>query len=148
MMSKSKLQILRDFIASYPNIDRFGEAHIDWSDAEAGNYGIMPTGESVIRREEDILGNTVLYKQYNLSLYAVNFTVNDIIRLETTGWLEDFTEWIEKQSALGLAPKLGDNPDEEYITAQNGMLFEMSENGRTGRYQIQIQCYYEKHYDN
>lgn len=147
-MSTSKIQKLRDFIASYPNIDRFGECHIDWTDAEVGNYGIMPTGESVIRREEDITGFVTVYKQYNISLYAMEFTINDIMRLEASGWLEDFTEWIEGQSECGLAPTLGDNPAEEHITAQNGMLFDLSDNGQTGRYQIQIQCFYEKHYNN
>lgn len=147
-MSTSKIQKLRDFIASYPKIDRFGEAHIDWTDAEAGNYGIMPTGESVIRRVSDVTGFMTVYKQYNISLYAMEFTIDDIVRLETSGWLEEFTEWIEEQSALGLAPTLGDNPTDEYMTAQNGMLFELSDNGRTGRYQIQIQSFYEKHYNS
>ena len=145
-MSTSKIKEIRDFIAKYPNINRFPNEHINWTDAEAGNYGIIPTGDNVIRREEDIEGNVILHKQYNVSLYAMDFTINDVIRLETSGWLEDFTEWIEEQSASGRAPALGDNPDEEYMTAQNGMLFQLSENGRTGRYQIQIQCFYEKHY--
>jgi hypothetical protein len=146
-MSTSKIQKIKDFISSYPKIDRFGEAHIDWTDAEAGNYGIMPTGESVISRTEDIYDNVVIKKQYNVSLYAMHFTVNDLIRLEASGWLEEFTEWIEEQSTMGLAPTLGDNPTEEYITAQNGMLFELSDDGITGRYQIQIQCFFEKHYN-
>lgn len=142
----SKIQQIREFIKSCPLMDDFAQIHIDWTDAEAGNIGIMPTGESIIRREEDIYGNVTLYKQYNLSLYAMDFTVNDIVRLESSGWLEKFTEWIETQSANHLAPTFGDNPDTEYMTAQNGMLFELSDNGRTGRYQIQIQCFYEKHH--
>lgn len=142
----SKIQKFREFLKACPLMDDFAEIHIDWTDAEAGNIGIMPTGESIIRREEDICGNVTLYKQYNLSLYAMDFTVNDVIRLETSGWLEDFTAWIEAQSANHRIPIFGDNPDTEYITAQNGMLFELSDNGRTGRYQVQIQCFYEKQY--
>lgn len=143
----SKLEKIREFIAKCPCIDKFtDDIHIDWTDADPGDYGIMPTGESIIRTEEDILGNKILYKQYNVSLYAMRFTVNDIVRLESSGFLEDFTAWIEEQSFAGTAPIFGDNPAEEYITAQNGMLFQLSDNGKTGRYQIQIQCFYEKHY--
>lgn len=142
----SKIQQFREFLKSCPLMDDFAEIHIDWTDTEAGNIGIMPTGESIIRRDEDIYGNITLHKQYNLALYAMDFTINDVIRLEFSGWLEDFTEWIEEQSANHRIPTFGDNPNTEYITAQNGMLFDLSDNGRTGRYQIQIQCFYEKHY--
>ena len=143
----SKIQKFREFISTCPLMDSFAEIHIDWTNSEAGSIGIMPAGESVVRRDEDICGNVILHKQYNVALYATDFTINDVVRLETSGWLEDFTEWVEEKSAKHLIPVLGDNPDTEYMTAQNGMLFELSDNGRTGRYQIQIQCFYEKHYN-
>lgn len=140
----SKIQQMRDFIARCPHMDVFTEQHIDWTTAEPGNYGIMPTGESIINVVEDINGNKIKYKQANFSLYASFFTVNDVVRLESAGFLEDFTDWIEEQSENGTFPHFGDVPDEERITAQNGMLFRLSENGKTGLYQIQIQCFYTK----
>ncbi|MEZ3495950.1 MAG: hypothetical protein K1V97_00010 [Lachnospiraceae bacterium] len=142
----SKIQKFREFIQSCPLMDDFAEIHIDWTDANAGSIGIMPTGESIVGRIQDVCGNVTLRKQYNVSIYAMEFTIDDVVRLETSGWLEDFTEWIEEQSAKHTIPVFGDNPDVEYMTAQNGMLFYISDNNRTGRYQIQIQCFYEKHY--
>lgn len=145
----SKIQQMREFIARCPLIDTFSSnIHIDWTDSEPGNYGIMPTGESTIKTVEDICGNKVVYKQSNFALYAMRFTIDDIARLESAGFLEQFTDWIEEQSRNGTAPKFSDNPYNETISAQNGMLFSLSDNGRTGRYQIQINCQYEKHYTN
>ena len=96
---------------------------------------------------EDICGNRTVYKQYNLALYARNWTVDDVIRLENTTFLDDFQQWVEEQQAAGLTPKFGDDPDTEEISAQNGMLFELAEDGQTGIYQIQIKINYLKRYE-
>lgn len=144
---ESRIQKIRTFIASCPLIDKFTtDVHIDWTDVDAGDYGIMPTGDSIIQTVEDICGNKIRHKQSNFALYATRFTVDDIVRLESAGFLEDFSDWIEDQVQAGSAPKFGDDPDNEEMTAQNGMLFQLSPDGRTGLYQIQIQCFYEKHY--
>lgn len=146
-MAESKITKIREFILGYPNINGFSESEINWDDADSG-YGIIPVSENIVGHTEDITGDAILYKQYNVLLYSSVFTTNDVVRLETTGWIEKFTEWIETQSVMGTAPTLGDNPDTEHITAQNGMSFELSDDGQSGRYQIQIQCFYEKHYKN
>lgn len=91
-----------------------------------------------IRTEEDVLGGKTVYKQYNLALYARGWTVDDVVRLENSTFLEDFADWVEEQQMAGETPKFGDNPEEEEITAQNGMLYQMDSNGQTGLYQIQI----------
>lgn len=144
----SRIEQMRKFIAECPFMDTFAEQHIDWTDSEPGNYGIMPTGESLIRAEEDICGNKIKYKQASFALYARFFTVDDIVRLESAGFLELFADWIEEQSEAGTIPHFGDNPDSESMTAQNGMLFSMSENGQTGLYQIQIQCFFTTQHSN
>lgn len=141
----SRIDKMKEFIATCPFMDKFAEQHIDWTEAEPGNYGIAPTGESIIRTERDVLGSKKILKQSNFSLYARCFTIDDIARLETIGFLENFADWIEEQSEKGLAPQFGDDPEEEEMTAQNGMLFKMSENGQSGLYQIQIQCFYVKY---
>ncbi len=126
-----------------PLLDKFtGGQHIDWTDERAGNYGIMPTGCAVTRTVRDICGGVTRYKQYNLSIYARDWTVDDVVRLENTAFLDEFQEWVEDQQTAGLTPKFGDEPDEEEITAQNGMLFQLSEDGQTGLYQIQLTVTY------
>lgn len=143
----SRIEQMREFIAKCPYMNRFSERYVDWTDSESVNYGIMPTGESILRIDEDVCGNKTKYKQANFALYARNFTIDDIARLESANFLEDFTNWIEEQSDKKTAPRFGDDPEEENMTAQNGMLFRMSENGVSGLYQIQIQCFFTKRYE-
>lgn len=104
-------------------------------------------GCSVIAEERDITGNCYLSKQYNAVLYARGWTVDDVVRLENVDFLDNFQQWVEEQQYMGLTPIFGDNPDDEVITAQNGMLFELAEDGQTGLYQIQLSITYEKHYE-
>lgn len=141
----SRIEQVREFIAKCPFLDDLSNGiHVDWLDVQVGDYGIMPSGESVIKREEDILGNVEVTKQYNYCLYAQRFTLDDVIRVENSGFLEDFSNWIDEQSQMGGIPILGDVPKEETVTAQNGMLFALAPNGQTGRYQIQINHIYKR----
>lgn len=141
----SRIEQVREFVAKCPFLDDLTDGiHINWLDTNAADYGIIPTGESVISRDEDILGNVVITKQYNYGLVANRFTIDDVIRLENSGFLEDFTDWIDEQSQKRTFPFLGDVPEEESVTAQNGMLFQKSPNGQTGQYQIQVNHIFQK----
>lgn len=141
-------QAVQQWLTTCPHLKTFtGGAHVDWTGPCAGNYGIMPTGCADIETEQDVLGNVIKHKQYNFALYARNWTIDDVIRLENSDFLEMFQNWVEQQQYAGLTPKVGDNPDDEEISAQNGMLFQIDENGQTGLYQIQIAITYEKHYE-
>ena len=143
----SILETMRQWLSTCPYLDAFSGGHIDWTDNSALDYGIMPTGSVTIRTEEDVLGNRIVYKQYNLALYGRGWTVDDVVRLENSTFLEDLADWVEEQQMSGLTPKFGDDPDSEEITAQNGMLYQLDPNGQTGLYQIQIAVTYEKHYE-
>ena len=144
----SIIQALREWINTCPYMDDFtGGQHVDWTDSVAGNYGIMPTGCADTQVVSDIMGNVVKHKQYNASIYARNWTVDDIVRLENAEFIDRFQFWVEDQQYKGLTPKFGDNPEDEVINAQNGMLFELSQDGQTGLYQIQLSVTFEKHYE-
>lgn len=144
----SIVQKVREWLSGCPYLDAFtGGQHIDWTNPTAGNYGVMPTGCSDVGIAEDIMGGVIKYKQYNLSMYARNWTVDDVVRLENTEFLDRFQDWVDDQQFGGHTPKFGDDPDTEVISAQNGMLFELSPDGQTGLYQVQITISYEKHYE-
>jgi len=133
----SIVEKVKTFIESYPKIADF--IHIDYQTDDAGSYGLMPSGQTVIEREYDVLGNLIIHKQYNLVLYATDMTYSDVVRLENINFLDDFTEWIE----LTDKPVLGDLVDDEIWDVQNGMLFELNPDKNTGTYQIQINIKYK-----
>lgn len=143
----SVFEKLRAWLSSCPYLEKFSGGHVDWLDNSAGCFGIMPAGSTTIRQTRDILGGRRIVKQYNVALYARGWTVDDVVRLENTTFLDDFTQWVEDQQAMGLAPVFGDEPDEEEITAQNGMLYTLDPNGQTGRYQVQVGVTYVRNYN-
>ena len=55
----------------------------------------------------------------------------------------DFQEWIQEQSATGKAPVFGDDPKQEVIRAQNGVLYAAEDEG-TAVYMIQISVQFTK----
>lgn len=137
----SIIQGIRKFIAACPFMsDLTDGVHIDFTDEKAGNYGIFPSGEVTI--EEYFDGGKI--KQYNFSLYACNFTISDLNRLENNEFVERFTKWIEEKNDAGDFPELPDGLYPESISCTNGMLFSLNESGKTGLYQIQCHLIYER----
>lgn len=142
----NKLQKMREFLATCPLLSVLADGiHVDWTADAPENFGIMPTGEVVVDRKENVLGEVFLLKQYNFSLFARMFTPNDVSRLENCGFFEDFIDWIEEQQVFGNVPAFGGEEfgREEMLTAQNGILYDLDEGGDTGTYQIQLQKTYK-----
>lgn len=137
----SILSAIREYVASCPFIREFsGGRYVDYTDARPGSYGIMVAGESELSR--DFAGNTV--NQYNFALYARGFTLEDADRVENTGFLENFSRWLQDNDRRGRYPALGDRDAAESISCANGALFEYDESQETGLYQIQCQMIYER----
>lgn len=137
----SIIQAVRDYISACPFLERFTDGeYVDFTGSDAGNYGIMPTGE--VEENRDFAGNVL--NQYNFVLYARNFTTENADRVENSGFVEDFSHWIQDNNFQGVFPILPEGMIPESITCSNGSLFEFDENQNTGIYQIQCQLTYER----
>lgn len=143
----SDLEKIRNWIATYPGYDILNTFHVDYTDQIPANGGIYPSGLVEISRRSDILGNVTAKNQYNFGLYYVflkdpgdteGATIN-------ADWLMDFQQWVQEQSAQGLAPVFGDEPRTERIKAQNGVLYAAEEEG-TATYMVQLSAEFLKKY--
>jgi hypothetical protein len=140
------LEKIRAWIATYPGYHILEEFQCDFTDqAVPGNAGLFPAGLVEVARSRDVTGCVTVTNQYNFSLYCVfakpggddgRATVN-------ADWVMDFQRWVQKQSALGLAPVFGDIPAEERIIAQNGVLCDADKDGTVGIYQVQLSATYQ-----
>lgn len=134
------------WLKTYPNADDLlSKYHVDYTDHIPGNAGVYPAGLVEVSRRGDVLGNTTVTNQYNFALYHV-FTKapdDDIGALENADWVMDFQEWVQAESIRGTAPHFGDDPAREVLTAQNGMLYETSEEG-TAIYAVQLSAKFIK----
>lgn len=141
------LETMREFIQSYPNADILDSLHIDYTDHVPNMGGLFPAGLVETARRRFILGDVEIDQQYNFALY----TVLEKSPGEDTGatlnaeWLMGFQEWVQEQSALGLAPTFGDVPRKESMVAGNGTVYSADEEG-WAVYAIQISASFTKVY--
>ena len=142
------LEKIREFVKRYPGADIFRDFHVDYTDQIPFNGGVFPSGLTEASRSRDILGNVTVVNQYNFGLYYVfeKSPGDDIGAMENADWLMDFQEWVQEQSALGLAPAFGDVTGSESITAQNGVLYDADEEG-TAMYMVQLTVQFIKKYE-
>lgn len=141
------LEKLRTWLATYDGYDILSQFHVDYTDQIPSNGGVFPSGLVEIQRKRDILGNVTVINQYNFGLYYV-FTKapgDDDGATVNADWLMDFQEWVQRQSVTGAAPAFGDEPRTEKIIAQNGVLYEASDEG-TATYMVQLSVQFKKNY--
>ncbi len=118
-----------------------GGNYVDFTDAEPGNYGIMPLGD---QRIKIYLRGRGEQRQYSFALYAKNFTFEDLQRVENCEFLEHLTDWVSEQDKNRNFPDIGSGKTVRSITCSGGMLFDTEKSGDKGLYQIQLQLIYDK----
>lgn len=119
------------------------DLHIDDLGAAPSNTGLYPGGLEEVSRREDVLGNVTVVCRLHFLLYRRTARQQD--NGESSRWLLQLQDWVQKQSAAGLAPVFGDDPKKERIRAEKGKLQEASQTG-TGKYAVAITAEFEKQY--
>lgn len=142
------LERVKGWIASFPNYDILSKFRFDYTDQIASNGGIFPSGLIELSRVYDIAGNATVTNQLNFGIYTVfeKAPGDDEGAKFNAEWVMKFQEWVQEQSVLGLAPVFGDDPDQERIKAENGVLYEAQDEG-TATYMVQLSIIYIKNYE-
>lgn len=143
------LETVKNWLRTYTGFDILAEFQVDYTDgAVPNNGGIFPAGLVETVRRRDIMGTVTVTNQYNFGIYCVfSKPPGDSVEASVNAdWVMEFQEWVQAQSALGLAPTFGDRPEEEKITAQNGVLYEAGDEG-TATYMVQLAVQFRKRYE-
>lgn len=129
----SILSNVKTFIATYSGLDAAAPITSDNVGDKPPWYGIYPiSGNPII--DEDILGKK--RKRFPFVLRSVEYTLDELERLDTIDFFEGFQEWLEAQSNAGNLPTLASGKTPESIEAIDwAYLFEVG--ATTGVYQIQ-----------
>ena len=142
------LEKLQTWIATFPDYDILSNGfHVDYTDKIPSQGGVFPSGLVEISRKHDILGNTTIENQYNFGIYTVFAKApgDDMSATTNADWVSDFQEWVQAQSVTGAAPAFGGEPRTEKVIAQNGMLYEATDEG-LGTYMVQLSVQFKKKY--
>lgn len=133
------LEQITDFVKRYPGADILQTFRVDYTDQIPANGGIFPSGLVEVSRRTDLLGNVTVTNQYNFGLYYVfeKAPGDSQGAAVNADWIMDFQAWVQERSVLGEAPVFGDLPQQERITAQNGVLYAAEDEG-LATYMVQL----------
>jgi hypothetical protein len=137
----SIIQGVRAWLAACSLLSEFTKKYVDWTDDAPGNYGIFPDGDVEIG--EPYINGTQ-ERQYTVAVNAKKVSVTDAQRLANSAFLERLQSWIDAQFKAGSLPELPTGREVTGIEAANAMLLDITPNGKTGTYQVQINLYYNK----
>lgn len=142
------LEKLRAWLATYDGFDILAQFQVDYTDQIPANGGVFPSGMVENSRTSDIFGNVTTDNQYNFGLYYVfeKAPGDDAGATINADWIMGFQEWVQAQSVIGAAPVFGDCPLDERIMAQNGVLYEASDEG-LATYMVQLSVRFKKKFE-
>ena len=119
-MQMTDLEKLKTWLATYPGWEADKPFFVDWATPKPGCVGLFPQGLEQVSLRRDITGGQKAACRYRFYLYRASALEEN--QEENARWLLDFQNWVEAQSAGGLAPRFGDLPQEERLRAEGGSL--------------------------
>lgn len=136
---------IRQWLQKFPGHEYVGDLKVDFSENDLNEGSIAPSGLVEISRKEDVMGNVTVENQYNFSLYYSfpKATSDDEGATMNAEWLLQLQEWVQEQSVLRQTPVFGDDAASEWIKAQNGAIYGVTEEG-IALYTVQLSVYFIK----
>jgi hypothetical protein len=137
----SIITALRTYLATYSGLETGAPLFVDNLGASPTQYAIIPLpGEKIV--ESYIDGSSL--REYPFAVRSMESTADDLERMETNGFYETFSAWLENQTEAGAFPTLAVGKTPISIEAVGwGYLYEQGES-TTGVYQIQCRLTYEQ----
>lgn len=139
------LEMLRRWLVTFPKWEAGGLLFTDYTDGQPGSSGLYSQGMEEVSRVTDVIGAVTAHCRWVFTLQRMTQLQQD--NEADASWLMEFQQWVQQQSAAGLAPVFGDEPARERICARKGRLQNANEAG-TVRYSVELIVDYMKHYEN
>lgn len=123
---------LRAWLESWPGFAGLEALEVDYTPQAAGSGGLYPRGAAELGRTADILGAVAVRqrREYKLTFVLPKPPGDGVAAAENAARLLEFQQWVQRQSALGLAPRFGNAaPEKEALRASAGALKQADEGG-------------------
>jgi hypothetical protein len=137
----SIISSIKTYLATYTGLESGAPIWVDYLGSVPVQYSIVPLPGSRIV-EQYIDGSSL--REFPFAFQTVKSTADNLERLESIGFQEEFADWLESQTAAGVLPTPGTKKTAESIEATGwGYLFEQGDSD-TGIYQIQCKLVYRQ----
>lgn len=126
---------INDWLLEYEAIGEVAEIHTEELPDESGSLALQRTGvENLPLR---YVGEKGWYRQYQYALLLKSSSEDDIQRITNLDWLDDLSDWIDKQNRLKKYPIL-ENKIVKQVSCANAVTFETNEDGSISVYYLQL----------
>lgn len=126
---------INDWLLEYESIGEIAEIHTEELPDESGSLALQRTGvENLPLR---YVGEKGWYRQYQYALLLKSNSEDDIQRINNLDWLDDLSDWIDKQNHLKKYPVL-ENKIVKQVSCANAVTFETNEDGSISVYYLQL----------
>lgn len=137
----SIISAIQTYLKSYSNLESGAPIWVDYLGSSPVEYSIQPLPGSIIL-ESYINGSSL--RSYAFAFQSMESTADDLERLGTQGFYEEFAEWLEQQTENEDLPILDNGKTALSIEATGwGYLYQQGESA-TGVYQIQCRLEYKQ----
>lgn len=112
--------------------------HIDWTDSDNENYGIFPDGDITMKKFINGGGK----HRYDFTLCINKMTAEDEQALRNAEFIERLQRWCRERSLAHELPELPGSMEPTRIEAECGMLTEIPQTRKYGKYIIPFKLFY------
>lgn len=127
---------INDWLLQYEPIKEIAEMiHTEELPDETDTLALQRSGVETLKPK--YITDTGWYRQYQYVLLLKSSSEDDLQRLENLDWLDDLSDWIDKQNRLRNYPVLK-NKQIKKISCANAITYETSEDGSISTYYLQL----------
>lgn len=129
-------KVINDWLLKYEKIKEIAETiHTEELPIETETLALQRSGVENLPLK--YITDVGWYRQYQYVLLLKSNSEDDLQRLENLDWLDDLSDWIEKQNRLRNYPVLKNKQIKE-ISCANAITIDTNEEGTTSTYYIQL----------
>lgn len=128
-------EAINEWLLQYTPIREIAEIHTEELPDKVETLSLQRTGVEKLKLK--YINEKGWYRQYQYILLLKNYSEDDIQRLENLEWLDNLSDWIDKQNQLKNFPKL-ENKKVKQVSCANAITYETSEDGSISMYYIQL----------
>jgi hypothetical protein len=137
----SIIESIRTYILTYTGLTSGAPVWVDYLGQNPTEYSIVPlAGARIIEKYLD--GGSL--REFPFAFQSMESTADNLERLESIGFYEAFSDWLDSQTEAGTLPTLASGKTPVKIEALGcGYLFQVGDSGN-GIYQVQCRLEYEQ----
>lgn len=129
-------KLISDWLLQYEKIKEIAEMiHAEELPDETETLALQRSG--VEKLPLKYITDKGWYRQYQYVLLLKSNSEDDLQRLSNLDWLDDLSDWIERQNCLKNYPIL-ENKQIKEVSCANAVTFETSEDGSISTYFLQL----------